>query len=117
MYVNGKMRPTENIPGLGEGRRKKNGGGVNSTVIHLIYCKNFCKCHNIPQAQSKKKVGVEGILGPFYLLIGLIQKEGKLSSISTTRDRILSSQTLGNGALFSRIIIQRYASQILEKGL
>jgi hypothetical protein len=21
--------------------------GVNSSMIYLIYCKNFCKCHNI----------------------------------------------------------------------
>jgi hypothetical protein len=37
MYINGKMRPVEIIPGLGAGRRKENdGGGVNSTVIYLI---------------------------------------------------------------------------------
>jgi predicted ATP-dependent endonuclease of OLD family len=22
--------------------------GVNSSVIYLIYCNNFCKCHNVP---------------------------------------------------------------------
>jgi hypothetical protein len=42
MYVNGKMRPDETAPGMG-GERIKNGGGVNLTVI---YCKNFCKCHD-----------------------------------------------------------------------
>jgi hypothetical protein len=26
--------------------------GVNSTMIH---CKKFCKCHNIPQYNNKKK--------------------------------------------------------------
>jgi hypothetical protein len=40
MYVNGKMRPTETIPGMTGGRIKKE--RVNST---MIYCKNFCKCH------------------------------------------------------------------------
>jgi hypothetical protein len=41
-YLNGKMRPVETIPGIGEERIKENGGGVNSTMIYLIYCKNFC---------------------------------------------------------------------------
>jgi hypothetical protein len=28
---------------------------VNSSMICLIYCKNFCKCHNVqPQAQQQK---------------------------------------------------------------
>jgi hypothetical protein len=40
------MRPVETIPGMGGGRIKENGGGVNSTVI---YCKNFCKCHYVSQ--------------------------------------------------------------------
>jgi hypothetical protein len=22
--------------------------GVNSSIIYLIYCKNLCKCHNVP---------------------------------------------------------------------
>jgi hypothetical protein len=30
----------------GERGIKENDGGVNSTMIHLIYCKNFCKSHN-----------------------------------------------------------------------
>jgi hypothetical protein len=47
MYENGKMRPVETIPGMGE-RIKENDGGVNST---MIYCKNFCKCHNAPPVQ------------------------------------------------------------------
>jgi hypothetical protein len=50
-YVNGKMRPAENIPGMGWGWIKDNDGGMNSTMIYLIYCKNFCKCHNVPPAQ------------------------------------------------------------------
>jgi hypothetical protein len=45
LYVNGKMRPVETIPGMRGGRIKENDGGLNST---MIYCKNFCKCHNIP---------------------------------------------------------------------
>jgi hypothetical protein len=50
MYVNEKMRPVETIPGMGgkkEGLRRMV-EGVNSSMIYLIYCKNLCKCHNIP---------------------------------------------------------------------
>jgi hypothetical protein len=44
------MRCIETIPGM-EGRGiKENDGGVNSTMIYLIYCKNFCGCHNVPPA-------------------------------------------------------------------
>jgi hypothetical protein len=52
MYINGKMRPVETILGIGEGGIKENGGGVNSSLIYLIYCQNFCKCHNVPLAQQ-----------------------------------------------------------------
>jgi hypothetical protein len=52
MHVNGKMRPVETTPGMGDGI-KENGGGVNSTMIYLIHCKNFCKCHNVPQPIKK----------------------------------------------------------------
>jgi hypothetical protein len=48
MYENGKMRPAETVPRMGRRGIKKNGGGVNSTVI---YCKNFCKCHIASPAQ------------------------------------------------------------------
>jgi hypothetical protein len=33
MYVNGKMRPVETIPGMRGGEMKENDGGVNSTII------------------------------------------------------------------------------------
>jgi hypothetical protein len=47
MYVNGKkMIPVETILGMG-GRWIKKMEGVNSSMIYLIYCKNFCKCHNV----------------------------------------------------------------------
>jgi hypothetical protein len=26
--------------------------GTNSSVIYLIYCKNICKCHNVPQPSA-----------------------------------------------------------------
>jgi hypothetical protein len=44
MCVNGKMRPAETIPGIGEEGIKESDGGVN---LAMIYCKNFCKCYNI----------------------------------------------------------------------
>jgi hypothetical protein len=43
MYVNAKMIPIETIPGIGRVVE-----GVNSSIIYLIYCKNLCKCHNVP---------------------------------------------------------------------
>jgi hypothetical protein len=40
----------ETIPGMAEGVIRENDGGVNSTII---YYKNFCKCHNLPQVQQQ----------------------------------------------------------------
>jgi hypothetical protein len=51
MYVNRKIRPVETIPGMWGGRIKENDGVVNSS---RIYCKNFCKYHNVPQHNNKK---------------------------------------------------------------
>jgi hypothetical protein len=45
MYVNGKMR-LETVPGTGGGEIKENEGANPA----MIYCKNFCKCHNAPPA-------------------------------------------------------------------
>jgi hypothetical protein len=39
------MRPVETIPEMGGSGIK--GKGVDSRMIYLIYCKNFCKCHNV----------------------------------------------------------------------
>jgi hypothetical protein len=44
-----KMRPVETIPGMGGGGDKEEHGGMNSSMMYLIHCKNFCKCHNAPQ--------------------------------------------------------------------
>jgi hypothetical protein len=53
------MRAAETIPGMGR-EEKENDGGVNSTMIDLIYCKNFCKCHSVPPLSTtikeKKKI-------------------------------------------------------------
>jgi hypothetical protein len=49
MYVNGKRRPVETIPGTGGESIKENSGGVNSTII---YYQNFPKCHIVPPVQQ-----------------------------------------------------------------
>jgi hypothetical protein len=49
MNENGKMRPVETIPRMGEGRIQEINGGMNST---MKYCKNFCKCHNVSPVQQ-----------------------------------------------------------------
>jgi hypothetical protein len=49
MYENGKMRSVETILKMGVEGIEENGGGVNLTKI---YCKHFCKCHNMPPAQQ-----------------------------------------------------------------
>jgi hypothetical protein len=49
------MIPTETIPGMRRGRGMVE--GMNSIIIFLIFCKNFCKCHNVPSHSTtiKKK--------------------------------------------------------------
>jgi hypothetical protein len=46
MYINGKMRPVETIPGMGE-RKQNVWVGVNPSMIYLIYYKNLYKCHSV----------------------------------------------------------------------
>jgi hypothetical protein len=55
MYVNGKMRPVENIPEKGGGKIREMMEGVNSTII---YCKNFCKYHNVSPVLCTPITGV-----------------------------------------------------------
>jgi hypothetical protein len=49
MYLNGKMRPVETVPRIEEGVIKQMMEGMNSI---LIYCKNFCKRHNVCPIQK-----------------------------------------------------------------
>jgi hypothetical protein len=49
MYENRKMRLVETVPGMGGAKINENDVGVNST---MIYCKNFCKCHDVPPVQQ-----------------------------------------------------------------
>jgi hypothetical protein len=62
MYVNEKMIPVETIPELEERKIKEISDWVNSSMMYLIHCKNFCKCHNIlPHSTTiKKRIGGEG---------------------------------------------------------
>jgi hypothetical protein len=53
-YVNEKMIPVETIPEMRGVGIKESVKGMNSSLICLIYCKNFCKCNNVPQHTSKK---------------------------------------------------------------
>jgi hypothetical protein len=48
-YENGKMSPVETVSGTGRGGIKENDGG--GEFNYAIYCKNFCKCHNVPLMQ------------------------------------------------------------------
>jgi hypothetical protein len=46
------MRHVETIPGAGKGVQKGMLEGVNRTII---YCKNVCKYHNVPQGSNNGK--------------------------------------------------------------
>jgi hypothetical protein len=48
MYEDGKMRPVETIPEMGARGKRRVMEEVNSS---MIYCKNFCKCHNVLTVQ------------------------------------------------------------------
>jgi hypothetical protein len=50
MYANGKMRPVETTPGMGE-REQRRMMEEDST---MKCCKNFCKCLNVPQYNNNK---------------------------------------------------------------
>jgi hypothetical protein len=43
MYENGKMRPVEIVPGMGDGEKRMM-EGVNLITIQY---KHFCKCYNV----------------------------------------------------------------------
>jgi hypothetical protein len=66
VYVNGKMIHFEPSPGIvGEGNKGEWWGGLlNSSMLYLIHCKNFCKCHNAPPPSTtikKEKLHSQGI--------------------------------------------------------
>jgi hypothetical protein len=56
MYVNAKMVPVETTLGMrGEESGKESDGGVNSSMIYLMHCKSFRKCHNAPPPSTAIK--------------------------------------------------------------
>jgi hypothetical protein len=54
-YVNAKMIAVETTPGMGGGMIRRAVEGVNSSMIYLIYCKNFYKCHDVPPPNATIK--------------------------------------------------------------
>jgi hypothetical protein len=48
MYVNGKMIPVKLFQECGEAGQRRMMEKMNASMIYLIYCKNFCKCHSVP---------------------------------------------------------------------
>jgi hypothetical protein len=40
----------------GRGGQRRMVEGMNSSMTNLIYCKNFCKCHNVPSPRTIKKI-------------------------------------------------------------
>jgi hypothetical protein len=48
MYVKAKMIPAEAVPEIRGGRMKESSGGVNSSMIYLIHCKNFVNATMYP---------------------------------------------------------------------
>jgi hypothetical protein len=49
MDGNEKLRAVETIPGMGIMGIREGDRVVNSVAI---YCKKFCKCHNVPPVQQ-----------------------------------------------------------------
>jgi hypothetical protein len=55
VYVIAKVTPVEETtPGMGREIRSSV-EGVNSSMLYLIHCKNFYKCHNVPPPSTKIK--------------------------------------------------------------
>jgi hypothetical protein len=48
MYVNASMIPTETVPGIRGGGRKRAVEGGKFNMIYVIHCKNLCKYSNVP---------------------------------------------------------------------
>jgi hypothetical protein len=48
------MITAETTPRMGGEGIKENGEGMNSSMIYLMCCKNFCKFHNVPPPNTKK---------------------------------------------------------------
>jgi hypothetical protein len=54
------MIPVETVPGIrGVGMGEIRGGGRNSSVIYLTYCKNLCKCYNVSTLRTTIKKNIQ----------------------------------------------------------
>jgi hypothetical protein len=42
------MRSDETVSGMERGKAKRKVEEGKSSMVYLIYCENFCKCHNVP---------------------------------------------------------------------
>jgi hypothetical protein len=62
VYVSGKMITAEIIPRMREGVKRMM-EEMNSSMIYLMYCKNFCKCHMFlhPENNTKLKIKEEKV--------------------------------------------------------
>jgi hypothetical protein len=56
MYLSGKIISAKTVPGMGRVESRRMVEGVNSSMIFLIYCKNFYKCHNEPPPNTTKEL-------------------------------------------------------------
>jgi hypothetical protein len=54
MYVNGKMRPVETIPGMGEGKIKENDGGGEFSYDIFDIVRTFVNATMYTQHNNKK---------------------------------------------------------------
>jgi hypothetical protein len=45
----------ESTPGMGGREERRVVEEVNSSMIYVIHCKNFCKCHNVPSPSTTIK--------------------------------------------------------------
>jgi hypothetical protein len=55
----------------GEGDKEEWWRGVNST---RTYCKNFCKCHNVPSVHNKKQRNLRKTVLPSFLRSGRVAR-------------------------------------------
>jgi hypothetical protein len=52
MYLNTKRRPVETVQGIREGECMRE---VEEGESSMIYCKNLCKCYNVPTPNTTIK--------------------------------------------------------------
>jgi hypothetical protein len=49
------LQPVETSRNGGEGKKGERCRGLHSSMIHLIHCKNFCKCYHVPPPSTIKE--------------------------------------------------------------